>query len=189
MGSEMCIRDSYEPGAQTAVVNLAAGEGTVVHELIHAMVMADFPDAPTWLNEGLASLFEHSRLVEQHGEPTLIPLHNWRLRVLQRGIADGQQIPLRDLMVAPNVHRQNNALFYSHARYFCFYLYELGQLEEFYSGYRNNNESRQELPDSILPDLDWSSWDHDFRKWVTNQRLPKTTDGDDSAAIHRLLRE
>ncbi len=178
----------YEPTDQTAVVNLSAGEGTIVHELIHAMIMADYPEAPIWLNEGLASLFEHSRLVETQGKPDLIPLHNWRLRVLQRGIADGQQIPLRDLAVTTNKHGQNDALFYSHARYFCFYLYELGQLEELYAGYRNKNESPRELLAHIAPDLDWADWDRNFRKWASNQRLTKTH-GDDSGAIHRLLKD
>jgi peptidoglycan hydrolase-like protein with peptidoglycan-binding domain len=52
-----------------------AGYGTLLHELIHALVEADFPTAPAWLNEGLASLYERTQWREQklHGLP------NWRM--------------------------------------------------------------------------------------------------------------
>jgi hypothetical protein len=35
-----------------------AGVATLAHEVTHALVMADFPRAPHWLSEGIASLFE-----------------------------------------------------------------------------------------------------------------------------------
>lgn len=177
----------YEPTDQTIFVNLAAGEGTIVHELIHAMIDSDFPDAPHWFNEGLASLFEHSRLSGMPDLPQLTPLHNWRLTVLQRGIADGQLQPIRNLVAATNEHGENEALFYSHARYFCFYLYELGHLEEFYAGYRNNNESPQLLLAKVAPELDGDDWEKNFRKWTTQQRLPKTDNNETAGAIHRLI--
>ena len=31
---------------------------TITHELVHPIVESDFPRAPTWIDEGLASLFE-----------------------------------------------------------------------------------------------------------------------------------
>src|SRR6188768_1665289 len=40
------------------VMNVGPGIGTLTHELIHPLVEADFPTAPDWINEGIASLFE-----------------------------------------------------------------------------------------------------------------------------------
>jgi len=39
-------------------MNAGLGLGTLTHELIHPIVETDFPRAPTWINEGIASLFE-----------------------------------------------------------------------------------------------------------------------------------
>jgi len=50
------------------------GYGTLLHELIHALTASDFPAAPSWLNEGLASLYE--RTIWRDNRP--FPLPNWR---------------------------------------------------------------------------------------------------------------
>src|SRR5664279_1403049 len=63
-------------------MNFATGGGTLVHEIVHPFVEADFPDAPSWLNEGLGSLFEQS--AERNGH--IIGLTNWRLAGLQKAI-------------------------------------------------------------------------------------------------------
>src|SRR5687768_4096139 len=40
------------------LMNVGTGTGTLVHELVHALMAPDFPDVPDWFNEGLASLYE-----------------------------------------------------------------------------------------------------------------------------------
>ena len=49
-----CRRDG------TMLMNISTGGGTLVHELVHALIRPDFPNVPTWFNEGLASLYEQS---------------------------------------------------------------------------------------------------------------------------------
>ena len=41
-------------------MNIATGGGTLVHEIVHPFVEANFPGCPTWFNEGLGSLYEQS---------------------------------------------------------------------------------------------------------------------------------
>ena len=48
----------YKPGRQAILVNLAEGDGALFHELTHVLMDADFPNAPQWLQEGLATLHE-----------------------------------------------------------------------------------------------------------------------------------
>ncbi len=60
------------------VATIGGGYGTLLHEMMHALVANDFPDAPLWLDEGLATLYERSVWT-----PTrLTPLPNWRMEIL-----------------------------------------------------------------------------------------------------------
>ncbi len=59
----------------------SAGYGTLLHEMIHALIESDFPQTPPWLNEGLASLYERS----QWTSGRLNALPNWRLDRMRLG--------------------------------------------------------------------------------------------------------
>jgi len=48
--------------------HVSLGAGTLVHEMVHAFMAANFPAAPIWFNEGLASLFEQPTEVNGHIE-------------------------------------------------------------------------------------------------------------------------
>ncbi|MBI3723219.1 hypothetical protein HY251_04585, partial [bacterium] len=43
----------YSHAHKALIMNIATGGGTLVHEIVHPYVAANFPDCPTWLNEGL----------------------------------------------------------------------------------------------------------------------------------------
>ena len=62
----------YKPGRRTVLVNLAEGDGGLLHELTHVLMDADFPNAPLWLQEGLATLHESSDVSAcgGHGDAT-----------------------------------------------------------------------------------------------------------------------
>ena len=40
------------------MMNIGTGGGTLVHEIVHPFVAANFPHCPPWFNEGLGSLYE-----------------------------------------------------------------------------------------------------------------------------------
>ena len=67
-------------------MNISTGGGTLVHEIVHPFVAANFPNCPAWFNEGLGSLYEQSGELdgEIHGYP------NWRLPRLQEAIRHGK---------------------------------------------------------------------------------------------------
>ena len=58
--------------------------GSTFHELFHLLARSNFGDIPTWLDEGVAALYEVSQL--QGGEARGVP--NWRGGVLQQFAAD-----------------------------------------------------------------------------------------------------
>jgi hypothetical protein len=119
-------------------MNIATGGGTLVHEIVHPYVEADFPNAPPWLNEGLGSLFEQSSVREGH----IIGLTNWRLAGLQEAI-DENSVPsfekLTHLSTAEfyNIDSGTN---YAASRYLLYYLQEKGVLRDFYKTCRDSRD-------------------------------------------------
>src|SRR5262249_23313009 len=74
----------YNPASRTIIMNAGPGLGTLTHELVHPIVESDFPGAPTWIDEGIASLYEQPilpRAGEIHGGK------NWRHPRLLAGLA------------------------------------------------------------------------------------------------------
>jgi hypothetical protein len=118
-------------------MNIATGGGTLVHEIVHPYVEADFPDAPPWLNEGLGSLFEQSADRDGH----IVGLTNWRLAGLQKAI-DGDTVPtfwsLTHLDSA-QFYGDDAGVNYATARYLLYYLQQKGLLRDFYKAFRANH--------------------------------------------------
>jgi hypothetical protein len=75
----------YSSSHKALIMNIATGGGTLVHELVHPMMEANFPDCPSWLNEGLGSLYEQCDERDGH----IYGLVNWRLPGLQQAINAG----------------------------------------------------------------------------------------------------
>lgn len=177
----------YKPGRHTMLVNLAEGDGGLLHELTHVLMDADFPAAPRWVQEGLAALHEGCdvRTVGGHAEsrpfadggvgnqveqpPRLVPHHNWRLAVLRRAVAENRLPAVKELITASQFRGAGEALDYAYARYFCWFLHDRGKLGQFYVTARDRSS-----PDptgaaallEVLADQDWESVDREFREWL-----------------------
>jgi len=122
----------YRDADRTLVMNIGTGTGTLVHELTHALIRYDWPDAPTWFDEGLASLHEQCRV----GAKAITGLPNWRLGSLQNAIRAGRLRPTAELISAGDFYGSRRGINYAHARYFCLYLQHRGLLKRFYRDYK-----------------------------------------------------
>lgn len=119
-------------------MNISTGGGTLVHEIVHPYVEADFPDAPAWLNEGLGSLFEQS--AERGGR--IVGLPNWRLAGLKKAIKK-KKLPSFKALAAMSDHafyEQDRGDNYAQARYLFYWMQERGLLVPFYEAFRKNRE-------------------------------------------------
>lgn len=127
----------YGHSQKYIVINYETGPGSMVHELTHALMSEDFPDAPIWLGEGMASLYEHCRAESD----ILKGDDNWRLPELQDALRRNAMTPLPVLLgMSPTAFRSHNeSLNYAQARYFCKYLEDLGLLPELYRSFRDNH--------------------------------------------------
>jgi peptidoglycan hydrolase-like protein with peptidoglycan-binding domain len=65
----------YHRPDRLIVATALGGYGTVLHEIMHALVEDDYPDTPLWLEEGMAMLYERSGWSAEK----LIPVLNWRM--------------------------------------------------------------------------------------------------------------
>jgi hypothetical protein len=126
----------YSSAHRALIMNIGTGGGTLVHELVHSLVEADFPDCPPWLNEGLGALFEQSADEAGH----IVGLTNWRLRGLQRAIRE-DAVPSFEALIGADASRfydEDPGTNYGQARYLCFYLQERGLLIHFYRELRDS---------------------------------------------------
>lgn len=124
----------YLPQSRSLVMNIGTGTGTLVHEMAHALADFDFPDIPAWFNEGFASLFEQSRF--EDGK--IRGLVNWRLKGLQKGLAEGAFLPFEKLtsFTGREFYEGESGFRYAEARHLCLWLQEQGLLETYYAKFR-----------------------------------------------------
>ncbi len=125
----------YKPSEKTMLMNINTGTGTLVHEMTHALVRYDFPDIPSWFNEGLGSLYERCSL----NNNTILGYVNWRLPALQDALADKSYTSLEKLMKTDwdEFYGSRSDVNYAQARYLCMYLQEEGLLKKYYKHFRD----------------------------------------------------
>lgn len=126
----------YSSFHRALVMNISTGGGTLVHEIVHPFMEANFVDCPSWFNEGLASLYEQS--AERDGK--IVGLVNWRLSGLQRAIKNKTNPSFKTLLstTRKEFYADETGVYYAQARYLCYYLQEKGLLVKFYKEFDKN---------------------------------------------------
>jgi hypothetical protein len=131
----------YLESDKALLMNISTGGGTLVHEIVHPFVRANFPGCPSWFDEGLASLYEQCGEKDGH----IYGYTNWRLEGLQDAIRKGSVPSFLDLteMSTYDFYMKDKGTNYGQSRYLCYYLQEKGILVRFYHEFR---EQRAEDP-------------------------------------------
>jgi hypothetical protein len=131
----------YQPADRYMVMNAGLGLGTLTHEIVHPLYEADFPGGPTWLNEGIASVFEAPsipRTGEIHG------VKNWRHPRIKRALLstterDKARLDALFGMSDTFFRGKDEDLHYAQARYFAQWMDDHGKLWPFYHRWRDNH--------------------------------------------------
>jgi hypothetical protein len=156
------------------IMNIATGGGTLVHEIVHPFIAADFPDCPAWFNEGLASLYEQSS--EKNGK--IRGLTNWRLKGLKEKIKDGTLPTFKDLTHTTTFEFYRGCAGgdnYAQARYLCYYLQEKNLLRKFYHEFKSQSKEDPTGYKTLLKVLkidDIKQFENDWQKWVLKLTFP-----------------
>lgn len=153
----------YSPDHSAMIMN-ADGLGTLSHELVHPYMEKNFPNVPSWFNEGLASLYEYPGESKGH----IIGHVNWRLPELKREIAKKTLPTLVKLL-----HTSTDEFYeadwdaYAQARYLCYYLQEHGQLHAFYDAFKADTKdaSGQAALERVLGEK-LADFEPKWRAWV-----------------------
>ncbi len=161
----------YSPRHRALIMNIGTGGGTLVHEIVHPFVAANFPDCPAWFNEGLGSLYEQCR--ERDGK--IMGLTNWRLAGLQKAIRD-QKIPSFRALTATTdqeFYTQDRGTNYAQARYLCYYLQEQGLLRKYYKAFhaaRQQDPTGYQTLRKILGRQDMDAFQKEWQEYVLTLR-------------------
>ncbi|MCK4250714.1 hypothetical protein KAX97_04675 [candidate division WOR-3 bacterium] len=163
----------YSETEKALVMNISTGGGTLVHEIVHPFVRANFPECPAWFNEGLASLYEQCG--EKNGH--IYGYTNWRLKGLQTAIKQGLVPPFKNLfsMSEYEFYTQDKGTNYGQSRYLCYYLQEKGLLvkffHEFYK-YRKEDPTGYKTLKKILSEDDMSTFKEKWEEFVMKLTFP-----------------
>jgi hypothetical protein len=158
----------YRPHLRLIVTHIGHGPGPLMHELTHALMAFDFPDAPDWFREGLASLHERAEIRADGRD--LDGLDNERLPLLQAAIRQRQLPSLGSFLVGEDFLGRRETLNYAYARYLCLYLQRRGLLGDYYRRFRNG---RREDPRGektlaiVFPGRSLAALESNFCRWVT----------------------
>jgi len=156
------------------VMNIATGGGTLVHEMVHAFMAANFPDGPVWFNEGLGSLYEQCG--EENGQ--IHGLTNWRLAGLQKAI-QAKEVPSFKTLCTADIkefYEKDKGINYAQARYLCYYLQEHGLLQKFYKQFydhRREDPAGFETLKKVLGRNDMDAFQRDWEEFVLKLRFPE----------------
>ena len=128
----------YHRDSRELLANLGSGTTTLSHEMVHPLLETDFPRAPEWLSEGIASLYE----APVFPKPEEIKgATDWRARFLRPVFLDPRRRPATRLRVlfpmTDQAFHADEDLSYALARFVCQWLDEQGKLWSFYHAWRD----------------------------------------------------
>lgn len=161
----------YSSANKALVMNISTGGGTLVHEIVHPFIEANFPAAPSWLNEGLGSLYEQCGEVDGH----IHGYTNWRLPGLQQSIRNKQLPSFKTLMELNSraFYNDDRGTNYAQSRYLCYYLQQRGLLVKFYYEFvthQTEDPSGFKSLQKILGETDIDAFQRRWEKFVLDLR-------------------
>lgn len=151
----------YRPDARVAAVNLARGRGNLRHELVHPLIVDDFPLIPAWLNEGIASLYGGARLDRGRLRFEV----DARVRDLHAAMAEDRLPGRRRVALAdrPELYGRDGATYYAVSQHVVLYLQRTGQLARYYRTGRADPTRRAA---ALAAAIDWRR----FERWAWRLR-------------------
>jgi hypothetical protein len=164
----------YSAKHNALIMNIATGGGTLVHELVHPYIEANFPACPAWFNEGLGSLFEQTEDRDGH----IAGLPNWRLPGLQDQI-QAAKLPSFTALISTTTeqfYEDAAGSNYAQARYLLYYLQERNLLVTYYRQFVENQSTDPTgiaTLKRVLQEPDLEAFQRRWEKWVLGLRFPE----------------
>jgi len=163
----------YAPRHRALIMNIATGTGTLIHEMVHPYMRANFPNCPAWFNEGLGSLYEQCG--ERNG--FIVGFTNWRLAGLQKAIEAGKLPTFKELCSTSDreFYGEDRGTNYAQARYLLYYLQERGLLHRFHREFLANQKddpTGYKTLVKILGEEDMGAFQKKWEQFVMKLKFP-----------------
>jgi hypothetical protein len=157
----------FSPQHRALIMNISTGGGTLVHEIVHPFVAANFPECPAWFNEGLGSLYEQTG--EENGRIHGYP--NWRLPGLQKAVRAGRVPSFHTLCstTTDEFYSHDKGTNYAQARYLCYYLQQRDLLQKYYRQFHRDchaDPTGYETLKSVLGEDDMKAFQKRWEEYV-----------------------
>ena len=157
----------YADEHDALIMNISTGGGTLVHEIVHPYIEANFPGCPPWLDEGLGSLYEACS--DEGGY--LHGVVNWRLPGLQEDIEAGALPGFEELLAMDEdtFYGPGSGSYYAQARYLCQYLEEQTLLRRFFREFHaaaEDDPTGYETLRAVLGEKDMEAFQDRWEEWV-----------------------
>lgn len=158
----------YKISQNIIVIRYISWKGSTKHEISHRFTKADFPNAPSWFDEGLSSLLEKSTYIDGK----LVGEFSWRIIALRRAIKDDKYTKLGKMMRTDDneLYGKRVSYYYAQARFLLMYLEERGLLEQYYKTFRDTYQTDKtgisQLENLLGKSLD--EIDEDYYTYITS---------------------
>lgn len=157
----------YSSHHKALIMNIGTGGGTLVHEIVHPFMEANFPACPPWLNEGLGSLYEQCGEEDGH----IHGYTNWRLPGLQKAIRAGNVPSFKTLLAMDSnaFYNEDKGVNYGQARYLLYYLQQNGVLVKFYQEFHAQQKADPtgyKSLQKVLSETDMAAFQKKWEKFV-----------------------
>ena len=163
----------FSENSRAMVMNISTGGGTLVHEMFHAFIPTNFPECPSWFNEGMASLYEQCGT----RKGMIVGFTNWRLKGLQEGIRDKKTVSFKALTgtTSSEFYGKGSGIHYAQARYLCYYLQENNLLQKYFKAFMDNHKSDPtgyKTLVKVLGNPDMAKFKKEWEAWCLKLRFP-----------------
>lgn len=125
----------YKISKNVIIIRYVSWKGSILHEITHRFIRSDFPDIPSWFDEGFASLHEKSTFVNG----SLRGEFSWRIIPIRRAFENNSYTGLKVLMETNDdeLYGQKSPYYYAQSRYLLMMLQEKELLKDFYVLFKN----------------------------------------------------
>lgn len=117
------------------VIRYVSWKGSTSHEITHTLVRNDFPEIPSWFDEGLASL--HEKYIYKNDE--MRGDFSWRIHALIRAFQNKTYTTLDKLMESGDaeLYGSRSSFYYAQSRYMLMYVQQKNLLDDYYKLFRD----------------------------------------------------
>jgi len=126
----------YKISKNVIIIRYVSWKGSLMHEVTHRFLRSDFPNIPSWFDEGFAALHEKSSF--KNG--VLKGEFSWRIISIRRALDDDKYTGLKTLMESNDdeLYGKRSSFYYAQARYLLMYIQEKGLLKDYYNLFKTN---------------------------------------------------